>query len=565
MIYKSNSKIKKTLEKIKFFTLKNKLEIFLFFFFLLIFVIYSWDTITNSQCPFHLDSHETWIFSKNLIQNKGLIYSDPLSELFEHKIFYHFGGHISNNKLYPIRTYGIIFLTYFGLLLGYKVPFYLISLLGTIGVIFYYLFTKNIFNKKIALISTVFFSLSYPMINWSNQLINNVPAFSLFITGLYFASNILTNKNNRLSNYILSALFFSLTSWMRYEYLIFILFLIPWIYKTRKSIKLKYFIISILVFILLLTPIFFINYYLHKSPFTFGFIEARQIPVKLSDKIVKHETSKNGVLNKIINTFLWIYNNFLLVLIRFDFIILINNLKYYLYDIFPGLIIFSILGYLVIFKEREKNKLNFVIFSLISLIFQIFTIIPKTLLRSEDIIIGGPIPRYFLLIYCFVILISAFFILSPFKKIIKIRKIYYIITTLLITITILNTSSLMIGSSVSILTHNKKKQISKINLIIKDFPNNSIIVGDRRFFLHGITERKTLDLNKIEVKEKKENCKIATNYIKTLLNLNYPIYIIEKNYLNLTNHIQKNENDLIIEKVISEGYFEIYKVFYREK
>ncbi len=563
MIYKSNSKIKRIFEKIKFFTLKNKLEIFLFFFFLLIFVIYSWDTITDSQCPFQFDAHETWIFSKNLIQNKSLIYSDPLSELFEHKIFYHFGGFISNNKLYTIRTYGIIFLTYLGLLLGYKVPFYLISLLGTIGVIFLYLFAKNIFNKKIALISTIIFSLSYPMINWSNQLINNVPAFSLFITGLYFVSNILTNKNNRLSNYILSALFFSLTFWMRYEYLIFILFLIPWIYKKRKSIKLKYFIIAILVFIFLLTPILFLNYHLHKSPFTFGYIEARQIPVKLPDKIVKNETGKNGVLNKMINTFLWLYHRFLLMPIRFDFIILINNLKYYLYDIFPGLIIFSILGYVVIFKGKEKSKLNFAIFSLISSIFWIFKLIPGRLLKPEDIKIESPIPRYFLIVYCFVILISVFFIFYLSKKFTKIM--HYLIIILLITITILNTSSLLMGKGYTVFVHNAKKQICKINLILKEFPKNSIVFGDRRFFLHGITERKTLDLSEILMKEEKENCKIATNYIKTLLNLNYPIYIIEKNYLNLTNYIQKNENDLIIEKVISEDYFEIYKIFYREK
>jgi len=565
MIYKSNSKIKKTLEKIKFFTLKNKLEIFLFFFFLLIFVIYSWDTITNSQCPFHFDSHETWIFSKNLIQNKGLIYSDPLSELFEHKIFYHFGGYISNNKLYTVRTYGIIFLTFFGLLLGYKVPFFLISFLGTIGIIFLYLFAKNIFNKKIALISTIFFSLSYPMINWSNQLINNVPAFSLFITGLYFVSNILTNKNNKLSNYILSALFFALLVWMRYEYLIFILFLIPWIYKTRKSIKLSYFIISILVFILLLTPMFLLNYYLHKSPFTFGYImKDINIPQKNAEKIAD-KIFKNESFNKMVNTFLWIYNRFLSKLIRLDFVTLINNLKYYLYEIFPGLIIFSILGYLGIFKEKGKNKLNFAIFSLISSIFWIFRIIPKTLLRPENIKIDGPIPRYFLLIYCTVTLISVFFIFYLSKKFEKIKIIHYLIIIILITITILNTFSLLIGSGGTISAHNLKKQAHKINLYIKDFPDNSIIVGDRRFFLHGITERKTLDLNKIEVKEKKENCKIATIYIKTLLNLNYPIYIIEKNYLNLTNYIQKNENDLIIEKVISEDYFEIYKIFYREK
>jgi len=64
--------------------------------------------------------------------------------------------------------------------------------------------------------------------------------------------------------------------------------------------------------------------------------------------------------------------------------------------------------------------------------------------------------------------------------------------------------------------------------------------------------------------EKKENCIVATNYIKTIINLNYPVYIIEKNYLNLTNYIQENEKNLVIKKIISEDYFEIYKVSYKE-
>jgi len=87
MIYKNNPKLKRVFDKIKFFTLKNKIEIFLFLFFILIFIIYSWDTITDSQCPFHFDSYATWVFSKNLIQNKTLVYSDPLSKLFEHDVF----------------------------------------------------------------------------------------------------------------------------------------------------------------------------------------------------------------------------------------------------------------------------------------------------------------------------------------------------------------------------------------------------------------------------------------------------------------------------------------------
>lgn len=561
MNYKKNPKLKRIFKKTRSLILKNKLGIFLFLYFLLIFTIYSWDTITNSQCPLHFDSHQTWVFSKNLIQKKSLIYSEPLSKLFKHKILYHFGGYVSNNKLYTARTYGIILLTSFGLLLGYKIPFYLVSLLGTIGIIFFYLFAKNIFNKKIALISTIFFSLSFPMIHWSNQLINNVPASSLFIIGLYFASNIFTNKSNKFFNYILSALFFALSVWMRYEYLIYLLFLIPWIYKSRKSIKFKYFIWAALIFILLLTPIFVLNYHLHKSPFTFGYIiKDTKIPMKIPDTTVK-----NKMLNGIINTFLWLYYRFLLRTVRFDIIALINNLKYYLYDIFPGLIIFSILGYFVIFKEKEKNKLNFVIFSLISSVFWILKFIPSTLLKPENIKIGGPIPRYFLIIYCFFILISVFFIFYLTKKFIRIKIIHYIIIALLITIIILNTSSLLIGSGGSILAHNKKKQISKINLIIKNFPINSIIVGDRRFFLHGITERKTLDLYEITIIDKEENSIVATNYIKTLLSLNHHIYIIERNYLNLTNYIQGIEKDLAVKKIISEDDFEIYKVFYREK
>jgi len=399
------------------------------------------------------------------------------------------------------------------------------------------------------------------MINWSNQLISNVPAFSLFITGLYFASDIFTNKNNKLSRYILPSLFFALSVWMRYQYLVFLLFLIPWIYKTRKSIKLKYFVIAILIFILLLTPIFFLNYHLHKSPLTFGNImKDIEITKKSADKIFKNE-----MLNIMINTFLWIYNRFLSKLVRLDFITLINNLKYYLYDIFPGLIIFSILGYVVIFKEKEKNKLNFAIFSLLYSIYWIFRIIPRTLLRPEDIKIEGPIPRYFLMVYCFVILISIFFIFYLSKKFVRLKILNYIIIILLIIITVLNTSSLLKGSGYTVFAHNAKKQRNKINIIIKDFPDKSIVIGDRRFFLHGIIGRKTLDLCEITIIDKEENCKVAVNYIKTLLNLNYPIYIIEKNYLSLTNYIQKNENDLIIEKVISEDYFEIYKIFYREK
>jgi 4-amino-4-deoxy-L-arabinose transferase-like glycosyltransferase len=174
--------------------LKNKVEVFLFFYFILIFIFYSYTTLTNSQSFLHPDDREIWLISNNIYKNHSLTYEEPLHKYFEYKVFYTHDNVLINNIVVPNRASGIYFLTAFGLLFGENGPFFMISILGLACSVFFYLFTKNLFDKKIALLSTVLFSLSFPMINWSNMLFDNIPAFSFYITGLFFFSEILVKK-----------------------------------------------------------------------------------------------------------------------------------------------------------------------------------------------------------------------------------------------------------------------------------------------------------------------------------------------------------------------------------
>ncbi|GAI32362.1 unnamed protein product, partial [marine sediment metagenome] len=214
-IYKIN--IKKLPSFLKRIVLKHKVEVFLFFYFILIFIFYSWTTLTNSQSFIHVDDREIWLVSHNIYKNHSLTYEEPLNKYLEHNVFNTFETVFVDNKIVPRRALGIYFLTASGFLFGENGPFFLISILGLTCSVFFYLLIKKLFDKKIALLSTVLFSSSFPMIHWSNMLFNNIPAFSFYIIGLFFFSEILIKKKNKIIFYLLSSIFFSLSIWVRYE------------------------------------------------------------------------------------------------------------------------------------------------------------------------------------------------------------------------------------------------------------------------------------------------------------------------------------------------------------
>jgi len=566
--------IRKIFFFLKRFVLKNKVEIFLFFYFILIFIFYSWTTLTNSQSFIHVDDREIWLVSHNIYKNHSLTYEEPLNKYFRHNVFNTFETVFVDNKIVPRRALGVYFLTASGFLFGENGPFFLISILGLACSVFFYLLTKNLFDKKIALLSTVLLSSSFPIVHWSNMLFNNIPAFSFYIIGLFFFSEVLVKKKNKITFYLLSSIFFSLSIWIRYEYFLFVLFLIVWILKDRKSINFKYLVISTIVMITIIFPILLLNNYLYKSPFLVGYSVKSNNRVKeqisyTEKQLLKLNTRTISGLKSTLKTFLS-------KLFKINIDIILHNIKNFIFNIFPQMLCFALFGIIYALKSKNKNIINFTIYAIFVLIFWMFYIMRSYYFGGESAMAGASMIRYLFLTYSCIILFSTYLIFKLLN--ILPERLIYFITILIVIASIINTVNLSFyGTLGMVKTHEIKKNINKIDTAIKGLPSNSIIVNDTFNYAIGIRNREVFDMLMIysptiidadSLNPKTNDYEVVSTtikYIKILLDLNYPVYVLEKNHFNLVKNIEDKEKILGIKKVISEDYFEIYKVFYREK
>jgi len=569
-IYKIN--IKKIPSFLKRIVLKHKVEIFLFFYFILMFIFYSWTTLTNSQSLIHVDDREIWLVSHNIYKNHSLTYEEPLNKFLKHNVFNTFETVFVDNKIVPRRALGIYFLTASGFLFGENGPFFLISILGLACSVFFYLLTKNLFDKKTALLSTVLFSSSFPIIHWSNMLFNNIPAFSFYMIGLFFFSEVLVKKKNKIIFYLLSSIFFSLSIWIRYEYLVFVLFLIVWILKDRKSINFKYLVISTIVMITILFPILLLNNYLYKSPFLVGYSVKSNNQVK--EQISYTEKQLLKLITRTISGMKSTFKTFLSKLFKINTDIVFHNFKNFIFNLFPQILPFALFGIIYTLKSKNKNIINFTIYAIFVLIFWMFYIMRGYGFGGKDAIAGASMIRYLFVTYSCIILFSIYLIFKLLNRLPE--RLIYFITILVVIASILNTVNLSFyGTLGMVKTHEIKKKINKIDTTIKSLPSNSIIINDTFNYAIGICNRKvfdmlmiysatTIDLDSLNPKTD-EVVDTTIKYIKILLDLNYPIYVLEKNHFNLVKNIEEKEEILDTKKVIGGDYFDIYKVFYREK
>ena len=192
------------------------------------------------------------------------------------------GSTWKEDKIIPQRSFGIYFLLAPFQLLGMNGVTIFIALAGIITIIFFYLFARQFYDKHVAGLATVLFSFSFPMIYWSNMIFSNIPAVMFFMIGLFFVAKV--DKEEKLKDYILASLFFALSVWIRYEYIILVAFIIPFfIYRlynhlikkniTKKELvqKTKFLTIAAIVFIILLTPILALNKTVYGSAFSIGY------------------------------------------------------------------------------------------------------------------------------------------------------------------------------------------------------------------------------------------------------------------------------------------------------
>ncbi len=139
-------------------------------------------------------------------------------------------------------------------------PVYAVAALSVITVALIYLITKKIFNQKMAILATIFFALSHITVelarfSWNP---NPAPFFSLL---MFYFSYLAVKKDSRY--WLLVSVMFSILAQLHYVALLSlagagVFFLLHLPKKTKKKDRqklLKYTVLSILLFLLSLTPL----------------------------------------------------------------------------------------------------------------------------------------------------------------------------------------------------------------------------------------------------------------------------------------------------------------------
>ncbi len=117
----------------------------------------------------------------------------------------------------------------------------LVALIGTIGVLFIYLLARELFGKKEAFISSLFFALIPFLVSNSRMVLTDVPSLTFLVIGSFLFVKY-TKDNYPLILGIFSGLFFSFALLMRYSTiptLICLLIAFLFVYNTKAKLNFK--------------------------------------------------------------------------------------------------------------------------------------------------------------------------------------------------------------------------------------------------------------------------------------------------------------------------------------
>jgi hypothetical protein len=256
------------------------------------------------------DETANYIFAKYYSQENDLIikenYNLPADDIMHPRSF-----RSDNGEMKPVSFLGII-LVYgtIGKIFSYRVIPFLTPFFASLGLIFFYLLLRRIFNKENALISVFLLAFFPPYVYYTvRSMFHNVLFTVFLIMALFFGFKMLEkieNKSKRkiiLRSFFFSALaglFLGLSVITRTSELIWLLpmFLIIWIFNFRQIGFLKLALFLVFLFISLL-PVFYYNDHLYGSALSGGYSEMNSSISDLKDSGVKIlQTTVNGDFKK---------------------------------------------------------------------------------------------------------------------------------------------------------------------------------------------------------------------------------------------------------------------------
>lgn len=229
----------------KYFTLEN-----IFLLIILVIAIYLRFYNLENTFMFQGDQGRDALIVSNIFKEKDPVFIGPVTS-------------IGNMYLGPFYYYFMLPFLY----LSYPNPIgpvYAVATLSVITVALIYFISKKVFNQQIAVLATIFFALSHIVVNHARFSWNPNPApfFSLL---MFYFSYLAVKKDSRY--WLLVSLMFSILVQLHYVTLLSlagagIFFLLNLKNKKKKNSKnlYKHTILSILIFLLSLTPLFLFDY-----------------------------------------------------------------------------------------------------------------------------------------------------------------------------------------------------------------------------------------------------------------------------------------------------------------
>lgn len=505
--------------------------------FLFAFILFNYSNIFAFNWFVHPDDHEAYVIGKQIKENGTMTMDEPLNYIFDEPLFKPSGTTWNGEKVVPTRAFGIYFLTALGLFFGPKGPFFVIPLIGMMGLLYLYLALRMAYNQDIALLSVLLFSFSAPVIYWNNMLYSNFPGLAFLIAGVYYTLRIDYGKKVKAGNYVAAAVFFALSVWMRYENSLFILLLLPLFIRAARYARLRYVVVGLLIFLIMLTPILILNKAVYGKAFTTGYIESKK---NVEGEQGSEGVEETGFAKKLIR-------RFFLQDINPDFSRIYVNAKTYILKPFAFLVLIGILGLLLALSLSNRNRVLALSFLLISLVWTYDTC-GGFHWGEGSFLVGSTYGRYLLIVYMALAIFTAYF-LYKVKQLYG-KKLYLpFVFLLLVAYLCLQMTVLFQGAFGLKDTVNQKRLFREVQELAEELPENAVIVGT--IYAKAIVGRKVMMYDLIPDEQQPQR---TVEYIKRLISMGYPVFILETSwheatYRRIAEYMARNDKSVELREV----------------
>ncbi len=510
------------------------------------FVLSNYINIFGNNWFKHPDETGFYLLGKELYYNHSLIKPVSFNQTFKVESFTPAGLFYNGNGAVPGMAYGIYFLIAIGFIGGLSGPFFIPPLFAILNIVIVYLIIKKIFNRRNALLVSLIWGTSPPLIYWSNSLFGNIAGATLYLIGLYFIM-LSTEEFNDNVYPIFSGVFLALGIFTRYEYIIFVPpLLIVYAYLSKNNIRkllqnLGLLISPIIVGIFLIANL---NTHFYGSPMTFSYTAKSTAS---SETII---SNSNNVIGNISQGVSKIINRFFLQDLNPDINRLGNNFKSHISKVFFPYI-FSILGFIILIKNLTRMRL-FLVGLILPSIFWTYDTFGGYHWGEGFTSISGVYVRYIPLTYILLVSLYVYYIYK-IKISREIRLILIIVTALANILFLFNKID-----GLNVLLSDKKIAFTLNKIIDENTNTNSIIVSNlnnKYIISRPVLDYSNISDNKIE----------KTLYIiDTVLKNGHEVYIFEdsshkSSYIDIRQKILDSylNNSVIIEPIRDNSAYKI--------